>query len=60
MKAFEIFKTVLICLGLGLMVGAGAAVAARIVGVEPMPPGVLGAVIGAMAAALAVQRRRRA
>lgn len=58
MKATGIMVTVLACLALGLLAGAATAVAARIIGIEPLPPGVLGAAIGVMTAAMIVQRRR--
>ena len=46
--------------GLGLFVGATAAIAARVFGIEPAPPGVVGAIVGVLAAALVVRRGREA
>jgi hypothetical protein len=60
MNIFDIVRSVLICLALGLFVGATAVIGARVFGVEPAPPGVVGAIVGVLAAALIVRRGREA
>ncbi|MDD3837485.1 MAG: hypothetical protein WCY15_11280 [Phenylobacterium sp.] len=58
MHVFEIVRTVLLCLALGLFLGATAAIAARVFGVEPAPPGVVGALVGMLTAVMLVRQSR--
>ena len=60
MNIIDIVRSVLVCLALGLFVGATAAIAARVFGIEPAPPGAVGAIVGVLAAALVVRRGREA
>ena len=60
MNILDIVRSIVLCLALGLFVGATAAIAARVLGVEPAPPGLVGAVIGVLAAAAIVRREREA
>jgi energy-converting hydrogenase Eha subunit A len=60
MHIFDIVRSVLLCLALGLFVGATAAIGARVFGIEPAPPGVVGALVGVLAAALIVRRQSEA
>ena len=60
MHVIDIVRSVLLCLALGLFVGATAAIGARVFGVEPAPPAVFGAIVGVLAAAMIVRRGREA
>ena len=60
MNIFEVVRSVLLCLALGLFVGAIAAIAARVFGVAPAPPAMVGAIVGVLAAAAIVRRGREA
>ena len=60
LNIFDIVRSVLLCLALGLFVGATAAIGARVFGIEPAPPGAVGALIGVLAAALIVRREHEA
>ena len=60
MNIVDIFRSVLLCLALGLFVSATAAIGARVFGVEPAPPGVVGTLVGVLAAAAIVRRGREA
>lgn len=60
MHIVDIARSVLLCLALGLFVGASAAIAARVFGVEPAAPGLVGAIVGVLAATLLVRQGHEA
>lgn len=60
MHIVDIVRSVLLCLALGLFVGATAAIGARVFGVEPAAPGVFGALVGVLAATLLMRQGREA